>query len=165
VDVHHPATDRKFARLLDEIDTSITRRTQPRRQLAEIQPLSCADPESKIVDRPRHRYWRTQKPGRCHDQIHRLLRDLLQQLNRPQARRQRRLGTEIGARELGRREPDSQVGRQKPQTRRQILSLRDVRHNDQGEALWPSVGSNGRHRQRTGTRNHATDREPGCAIF
>jgi hypothetical protein len=40
-----------------------------------------------------------------------------------------------------------------------------VRHNNQGEALWPSVGSDGRQRQRAGARDHATDREPGNAFF
>ncbi len=67
-----------------------------------------------------------------------------------QPRSERRLGAEVRAGKLCRRDGCSDSGREQAQPRRQILCVRHVRHDDERQALRPTMGGQGSHGQRTG---------------
>ena len=67
-----------------------------------------------------------------------------------QPRSQRRFGAEVRAGKLRRRDGCSDTGREQTQPRRQVLRVRHVRHNDERQALRPTMSGKGSHGQRTG---------------
>jgi hypothetical protein len=164
VDVDDPATHRELARLFDQVNAPKARSGQFRRQCTEIDPLSGTDPERGVCDRPWDRHRRTEQSGWHHQQIHRTLRNPVEKFDRLHPSRQRRLGTEIGARELRRSDPYPKIWRQQLQSRSQIPGLCNMRHDRQGESLRPTMGGDRRHRQGAGTRHHTANREAGSAF-
>jgi hypothetical protein len=163
VDVDHPPSDRKLARLLDQVDASIPGRGESVRQTSLIEHLA----RDQALDLGRDRIGqgeRTEESAhRNHHHPDLAFGHASEQSSQLESRCEGRFGAMVGGAEIARNPSHAEIGCEQLEPGREIIDLRDVGHHHRGERGSPTAIGEGCHGQRTSAGNHPPDGQRGVA--